>query len=210
MKYFDLIREICQKNDLDCWVYPDGDNDGEVLQISGNKEKEKLNNLIKEKFEELNIDTEDMSLRQLESDEGYIEFATEDSWVYADESFVCWECGKCFRIETTGYANFWVCNDGILCKDCVKKEPEPYVEYLTNNPNTANTLLDKEDFEKLGFVVGNQTFENGLYGVNDNPTEIFNNILKEHPNAEVVFDIIKTYNPFATEFRHYIKYNEEE
>lgn len=204
MNYFDLIREICNDLNLDCWVYNDGDYPGEeVLQVSGCNEARELNAEIKKRLEELNIDPGD----ELSPDEdtNYIEFATDGKWEYSDETFVCDGCGQLFRMETYGYANYF-CGDGfILCPECMKEEPETFLETLINNYHNANTLLSKEELEKLGFEQIGEEYENGWYGQNDDPKEILDKILAEEPDAEVVFDITKTYNPFATRFTTYIR-----
>ena len=204
MDYFDLIRKICNDLNLDCWVYTDGDYPGEeVLQVSCCSEARELNEEIKKRVEELNIDPGD----ELSPDEdtNYIEFATDGKWEYSDETFVCDGCGQLFRIDHYGYQNFFMGDGFILCPDCMKEEPETYLETLINNYHNANTLLSKEELEKLGFEQIGEEYENGWYGQNDDPKEILDKILAEEPDAEVVFDITKTYNPFATRFTTYIR-----
>lgn len=208
MEYFDIIREICNDLNLDCWVYPDGDYPGkEVLQVSSCSEGRKLNTEIKKRFEELNIDpSDDLSP---DEDTNYIEFATDGKWEYSDETFVCDGCGQLFRIDYYGYQNFYMGDGFILCPDCMKEEPETYLETLINNYRNANTLLTETELEELGFEKIGEEYENGWYGRSDNPKEILDRILAEEPYTEVIFDITKTYNPFATRFTTYIRKREE-
>lgn len=210
MAYFDLIREICDKENLNAWVYDDGDNPGkEVLQIYSDKEIQVLNSALIKKFKEKGIDTSEMSAWQEMQVYGYIDFATDENWVYSDESFICDGCGKLFRMEAYGYANYFCGDSFILCPECMKEEPETYLETLINNYHNANTLLTKEELEKLGFEQIGEEYENGWYGQSDDPKEILDRILSEEPNAEVIFDITKTYNPFATRFTTYIRKSED-
>lgn len=209
MDYWQMINNLCDENNLDCYVYEDGDNEGEqVLRVSSNRELEQLNELLKEKFKELGIDTSDV--RYPDSDDGYVDFATEEKWEYDDETFICDDCGKLFRYGDY-YANYFVGDGFILCTDCMREEPETYLETLINDPTHANTLLDEGELEKAGFERVGEKYENGLYeGMNDDPKKILGKILNENPNAEVVFNIVKTYNPFATTFTTYIRNKEEE
>lgn len=207
MDYWKLISNLCNENNLDCYVYEDGDNEGEqVLQVCGSKEEEQLNELLKKKFEELGVDTSE--IRYPEYD-GYIEFATDGNWVYSDESFVC---DGCYKLHRNGdyYANYFIEDGFILCEDCVKEEPETYLETLINEPTRANTLLTGEELEGMGFERVGGEYENGMYGQVDDPKKILNELIGENPNAEVVFNIVKTYNPFATTFTAYIRNKEEE
>ena len=204
MDYFDLIRDICNEHNLNSGIWEDGDNEGEyVLVVESSKDLAELNSLLKEKFEELGVDTSEVY--RPDDDESYVEFATEGKWEYYEEVYVCDNCYKVFRIEQYGYTNYFCGNGFILCPDCMKEEPETYLETLINNYRNANTLLTGEELEKLGFEQIGEEYENGWYGRSDNPKEILDKILAEEPDAEIVFDITKTYNPFATRFTTYIR-----
>ena len=134
-----------------------------------------------------------------------MEFATEGKWEYYEEVYVCDNCYKVFRIEQYGYQNFYMGDGFILCPDCMRENPEDYLAGLINNYRDANTLLTSTELEELGFEQIGEEYENGWYGQNDDPKEILDKILAEEPDAEVVFDITKTYNPFATRFTTYIR-----
>lgn len=216
MEYFDIIRKILNSPEfdrIDGYIYDDGDNEGqEVLQMYDWKDVEALNKELKRRFEELKIDTSEMSLHQETSNDGYVEFATDGNWVFADESFVCDNCGKLFRMETYGYANYYISEryGGIYCEECVEEDPSDYIETLINDPKRANTVLDTNALEDMGFEKIGERYASGWYGRDDRPEEILENVLNLYPNAEVIFNIIKTYNPFETEYETYIKYNDEE
>ena len=211
MAYFDIIREIFSETEIDGYIYDDGDNEGkEVLQMCSWEDVKALNLEIKKKFEERGIDTSEMSLYQETSDDGYVEFATDDNWVFDDESFVCDGCGKLHRMETYGYANYFCTDYGIFCEDCVKEEPEPYLDYHINNYKTANTILTEKELNDAGFVDSGEDYASGWYGRDERPETVLKCILDAHPKAEVIFNINKTYNPFETEYKAFIRYNEEE
>lgn len=208
MDYWKLINDLCEENNLNCYIYEDGDNEGkQVLQAYSWNEVETLNKLLKKRFEELGIDTSEVKYPDRE--DGYIDFATDENWVFSDESFVCDGCYKLFR-NGDYYANYCIGDGFILCPDCMREEPETYLETLINEPTHANTLLTEKELEDLGFERVGEKYENGLYeGMNDDPKKILEEILTANPNVEVVFSIIKTYNPFATSFTTYIRENEE-
>lgn len=211
MAYFDIIREIFSETEIDGYIYDDGDNEGkEVLQMCSCNDVKELNLEIKKKFEEKGIDTSEMQPWEQESDEGYVNFATDENWEYSDESFICDNCGKLHRMETYGYANYFCTDYGIFCEDCIKEEPEPYIDYLINNPKSANTILTVKELNDRGFVDSGEDYASGWYGRDERPEKVLTDILNAHPNAEAIFNINKTYNPFETEYRAFIKYNEEE
>ena len=214
MAYMDLVYEICaylndSERGFNSWVCEDGDNEGEeVLVIYDTQELATLNSRLKEKFEELGVDTSDVF--RTDDDESYVEFATDGKWEYYDEVYTCDGCGKVFRIEQYGYRNYYMGDGYILCPECLKEDPSEYIEGLINNPKNANTLFSAEELNDLGFERVGEEYENGWYGQTDDPKTILDNILAENPNAEVIFDIVKDYNPFATRFITYIRTDKEE
>ena len=216
MAYFELINKICEELNLDGCVYEDGDNEGqEVLQVCDWSDVKALNNALYEKFKELGVDTSDIDWKANLEDkyaQDYVDFATDNNWVFSDESFVCDGCYKLYRQETYGYANYYIPDScgGIYCVDCIKEDPTDFVEHLINNPKTANTILDRDELENLGFERDEETYASGWYGRDERPEKVLEGILARYPKAEVVFNVVKTYNPFETEYEAFIKKNEED
>ena len=205
--YMDLITDICRDLDLNSYVYEDGENPGMwVLQIESNEDLRVINDELKKKFAELGIDTS--GVRQYGEDDNYVDFALGDnSYTYADESFLCGQCYCCYDYSPY-YANYYITDGEIFCIDCVKNDPdlrESFVAELINNPKNANMVLEEQDLIDMGFRHLETEYENGWYGQVDDPKQILEAILADNPNAEVVFDVSKTYNPWATSFSVWIR-----
>lgn len=84
-----------------------------------------------------------------------------------------------------------------MCENCVKENPEDYINELINNYRMANTILSKQELEEQGFERANdEIYENGLYeGQNDKPEKILHKALQAK-DGEYLFNIVKDYNPF--------------
>ena len=206
-QYMDLLREILESTD---WKYGeilvdgDGYNDEVFLYESYGNDVKELNKLCKAKLKENGIDT----YPDYDREEWYVDFITGDNWGYNDEYYVCCDCGKAYRNNDYGIRPYWVGDGFIYCEDCVKENhKEEYIEYLTNNPQHANSMIDleEEDFEKIN----EYPYENGMYGTNDCPTEIYEKLIKIYPNSEIVFSISSS-NPFAVYFDVYIRKADED
>ena len=205
-----LLREILEETDWNYGdIYEDGDEyNDEVFIFSGYGEYtvESLNELCKAKLKENDVDT----YPDYTYDSYYIDFITGDNWGYYDSYFECSECGKAYRMNEYGAANYW-CEDGFICEDCVKeKYKEDYVEYLANNPQHVNTILSVGDLEELGFEKANEDrYENGWYGTTDCPTEIYEDMANIYPTSDILFHL-RDINPFAVYFDCYIRISDED
>ena len=97
---------------------------------------------------------------------------------WSDEWIACDECCKVFRSSPDSYSwgMFGHVFDGYaVCGDCIKDDPDDYLEDLTNNPRRAITcsILRVLDLPELGYEQIATDFENGFYpGQNDNPENI--------------------------------------
>lgn len=116
------------------------------------------------------------------------------SWGFADEYTRCDECGKVIRTEPDSKhwtPDFWVDyeNGYVVCGDCVRNNPQEYLIDLTNNSDKANTILDDGDLTANGYVKLDDEYESGWYGKNDNPQDILENLLNEHPSGQFIFSI---------------------
>jgi hypothetical protein len=90
-----------------------------------------------------------------------------------DEYQLCNDCQKAFRTsgDSYGWTQYgFLSEDGhAVCGDCIKDDPDDYLEELEGNPRKAVTL--DVDLEKQGYVCLNwdekgcvTSYENGLYG----------------------------------------------
>lgn len=210
-QYMDLLREILVETDWNYGsIYEDGDGYNEevfIFEGYGEYTVKNLNELCKAKLKANDIDT----YPDYDREDYYIDLITGDNWGYYDSYFVCEECYKAYYQDGYSAANYWVGDGFIICEDCVKENyKEEYVEYLANNPKHCNTILSEEDLEDMGYEkVNGDTYENGLYGTNDDPTEIYELLNKAYPNSDVVFHLSSS-NPFAVYFDVYINKAEED
>ena len=210
MKYGNLLRRLCDDNNIDGWIEEDGDNGGEVFVLFDSWDAAKeLNNLLKAYFYMLGVDTSDVNER---SDTGYLDFATDDEWLTAEDGFTCDDCGKFYRNDGF-YQNYYIFDEGgISCEDCIHNNDgtkNAYIDSLVNDYQRCNTILSDSDLEEAGFELYSGNHANGWYGRNDSPKQILDSILDECPDAEVVFSVRKTYNPWETRFDVFVRGFEE-
>lgn len=204
-QYMDLLRDILSETDYKYGrIEEDGDgyNDEVFLYESYGNEIADLNELCKAKLRKAGVDT----YPDYDRDEYYVDFITGDNWGYEGEYYICDCCGKAYRQPEYGTHTYWVGDGFIFCEDCVReKYKDSYIfTYLANNPTHANTIIGVGDLENMGFEKANEYgYENGMYGTNDCPTEIYEELRKKYPNSDVVFHITDS-NPFAVYFDAYI------
>ena len=173
------------------------DKDGEdFLIVDGWEDVHKIQKALKPDFEPK--DEYDTSV--LEEFFGY----QGDNWGFRDEYSKCDLCGKVIQTEPDSYSwvpDFFIDYDNgeIICGDCVRANPQAYLETLYNNPEKANTILSSQDLIDNGFERIGEDFENGWYDRHDSPEEILNKALEEHPNGVFIFHI-SGQGQFATQF----------
>ncbi len=85
---------------------------------------------------------------------------------WEDEWCACSECNKLVRISPDSYSwkpSYWNSGGcGLYCHECVKDDPEDYLEHLEGNAGDANTLdldLEEHEYRKV-----DADYENGLNG----------------------------------------------
>lgn len=224
---WDIIYNLIHDVDInDCIgtiyvnVWQDED-DRPILVFDDNKSVKNFNEMIIKEFkekrtvdylgDEIDISSEERYANaRADKDEYFVNRLTDDDWTFSDEGFVCDECQRWHYYDDrngVGYVNYF-CGDGwIVCSDCLKENDEYIEMYLAdkiNNPKDANTLLEEDKLKDLGFEkINNDPYENGMYGDNDQPSNILEWAKKQFPNMEFLFNIRKIYNPFTTQFDLY-------
>lgn len=125
----------------------------------------------------------------------------EDEWIECDN------CHKSFRSSPNSYGweMFGVILDGYaLCGDCI--EWDEYLESLENQSRKAVTCAlfyhhEDEITSRYGLI--KDGFENGLHeGMNDNPQNILNDLLKQDPAGRYIF-VISDQSQFYITFQVY-------
>ncbi len=82
-----------------------------------------------------------------------------------DEWKSCCECGKLVRTQENSYGwkrSYYMNDDGVVCHQCVRKNPKNYLKYLQGNNRDCLTI--DLDLKKYGYVLLEDGFENGLHG----------------------------------------------
>ena len=132
-------------------------------------------------------------------------------WGFNDEYSTCDICFNVIHTQPYRMHDFSVLDCELFCGDCIRDDEdikENYIRTLVNNPKSANTILDNEVVEELGFLNclcddSKCSFDNGLYaGCNDDPVKILASALKSHPDYEFIFSIIDVHM-FNTNFTLY-------
>lgn len=136
----------------------------------------------------------------------------DSNWGFNDEYTTCQECNKVVRTSPDSYS--WLPQSAIvnecelLCSECIKADPQSYIEGLVNNPKKANTILNDEELEEQGFTKLEKEYENGFYeGMNDEPQKIYEGLCSEY--EEILFSITDS-GQFHIGFVTYVKDKIEE
>lgn len=212
---YDAIHEVDTREELSrvyVNIYQDEDDDN-ILVFDDNDSVDEFNKVLIEllKANEIDISSEEQKANaRANKDTYFVDRLTDDAWTFSDEGFVCDDCQRWHYYDDrngVGYVNYF-CGDGwIVCSDCLKENDEYIEMYLAdkiNNPKEANTLLEEDKLEDLGFEkLNTYPYENGMYGDNDQPSEILEKAKEQYPNMEFLFNIRKIYNPFTTQFDLY-------
>lgn len=186
------LEDIYRKGDLDFMMAPDEDGEQFVI-VYGWDDVQDIQKALDPSFEPK--DKYDSSL---------LDKAMDGNWGFSDEYSVCDECGHVIKTTPDSYSwkpDFFVdYEEGTIhCGDCVRKDPEGYLNSLINNPDRANTILSPKELEGLGFQRIGQDYQAGWYDRNDNPKDILGKAMDEQPNASFIFSI-KAQGQFATDF----------
>ena len=84
---------------------------------------------------------------------------------WSDEWATCSDCGRLVRTQPDSYGwtrSYWDSPAGYThCHECVKEDPEEYLEWLAGNDRAADTL--DIGLKEHGFVKFQGDFENGLH-----------------------------------------------
>lgn len=135
---------------------------------------------------------------------GAIDRAFGGNWGFSDEYAVCDDCGTVIRTSPDSYSwkpDFWLeAEEGYHCGDCVREDPDDYIEHLVDNPDEANTILSDDELRSRGFAkVNEDAYENGWYDRQDEPKDILAKAMGKEPNAEFLFSISSNAE-FSTQF----------
>jgi hypothetical protein len=137
---------------------------------------------------------------------------------WGDEWCACDVCGRYVRTSPTSYSwmrSYAEINYEIVCHECIKGDPELYIEWLTgtndlnhNPPAHANTILDNQTLEAAGFRQFADGLENGLHEFQAASPAKIARWLRERGINEYLFSI-DDQGQFDTTFSVWIKSDKE-
>jgi hypothetical protein len=135
----------------------------------------------------------------------WLNYLTQDMWGFGDEYAVCDCCYKVIRTSPDSYswkADYWIDYE-LTCGDCTRENEnirDEYLHTLQNNFKTANTILSDEDLKEAGYERLEHTiYQNGWYGVRDDPEELLKEAQSKYPEGIFVFSICGV-GQFHTDF----------
>lgn len=132
---------------------------------------------------------------------------------WLDEWSQCQECYKAVRTTENSYhwkpSYVWL-EDSFICASCAIAMGEDALTDYINEPTKCVTWCEPAHVESLGFEQWEpddpHTYESGWHpGQTDDPTKIFAEIQRVHPDAQVVFFLSEAsqfYIRFAAYVRH--------
>ena len=138
-------------------------------------------------------------------------------WGFSDEYTTCSYCYDVIRTFPDSYSwtqDYWIVAGEIFCGDCIREDEdlrEDYIDHITNNPEKANTILNDEDFEKVGFIplaeikeTDRKEYYAGLHfdRIQHDPGEQLKILNEEFDN--VLFDITSV-GQFGTNWKIWVK-----
>jgi hypothetical protein len=128
-----------------------------------------------------------------------------------DEWYICGECNKAVRCQPDSYswqAYYAEYSGEISCGDCIKKNPEWYLELCEGNPNRAVTL--DIDLTKYGYQLYSGDHEAGWHeGQNADPKKIAKKLVAELGHERYIFKLDYT-GQFDIGFSVWVKDSENE
>lgn len=129
------------------------------------------------------------------------------NWGYDDQYITCDFCGEIINLEDYG-GDYWIDYEyyGGVCGNCVRttnRATEAYLEYLTNNPDAVNTLLDTGTLTEYGYTQLEGEYQYGSFGRRESPRHILDNLLAKYPQGEFIFDLVS--NRYATQYTVWAK-----
>lgn len=99
---------------------------------------------------------------------------------WSDEWDFCSDCDKAVRTEPDSYSwtrSYWDTGDGIVCQDCVLKDPADYLAWLEGNEDRA--MKFDLDLHAAGYRKLEGDFQSGLhYGQDASPKAIADSLRK--------------------------------
>lgn len=141
----------------------------------------------------------------------------EADWGFSDEYQLCSCCYEVVHTSPDSYSwtkDYEILEWELICGNCIREDEslqKEYIDFLTNNPEKANTILEEKHFKKYGYVklsetgyVDREEFDVGWYewNNNDDPESQLSELSDYFEN--VIFDITSV-GQFETSWQIWVK-----
>lgn len=130
---------------------------------------------------------------------------------FDDQYSLCGDCCKFVSTQPGYYGDLELpivlesCGE-LICPDCVRNNPNDYIEEIKNDPRRANHILSDSQLEELGWKKIREDLESGWYpGQNDDPVKIYNTLRNaQNYTSDLLFSIDRA-GQFDLEFSLWLK-----
>ncbi len=112
---------------------------------------------------------------------------------WCDEWATCDACNGLVRTSPDSWGwlpSYWQNECTIVCRGCVRDDPDDYIDYLDGNPRAANTLLP--DLTIMGYRKVDAEYESGLHIGQDDDPKTISAELKRRGISRYIFEIDST------------------
>lgn len=175
-----------------CFCY-DSEVDGDRLTVYEDDKALELLKVVITRYFELDVNDEDYNEK--------LEELVGETYC-RDYIFYCPSCNEDHYLKD--YGGDYLLHDGeFVCGDCIRKDPDWYIEHIKNDYNNANNFLNTDVLVEKGYRKIDEG-DVGMYQYNTNvyPIDYYK---KYEDSYDVIFSITSGSNPFQTEFDVWVK-----
>jgi hypothetical protein len=107
------------------------------------------------------------------------------NWGDTESFSVCDSCGDAIYLDDYYESDYYFHdNGGIFCGECVRGNPDDYIDQLINDASKANKLVDEEVIKERGFSPFYVDYEYKRYTTQ---RELLRALLTDYPSGEFIF-----------------------
>lgn len=107
------------------------------------------------------------------------------NWGDSESFAVCDSCGDAIWLDDYYESDYYFDdNGGVFCGDCVRGNPDDYIEQLINDHSKSNKLVDEEVIKERGF---SPFYVEYKYRGYDTKKDLLKALLIDYPSGEFIF-----------------------
>lgn len=143
-----------------------------------------------------------------DDDSLWFDYLTDGNWGYSDEYMKCHHCMNVININPSSGLpdNYWIYEGDLSCEECIRKNPDGYIESRIVNYNTgtatvpSDNIFSEKEWEEFGSVKAIDNLEAGMYGRYDDPKPILEKLINKNQNTDYICRITSQ-TPFETSYQ---------